>query len=161
MGINILTISIICFAIGFILMTIEMFHPGFGLPGFIGGILLIVGIVLSAKTVVQALIMLIVILCVLGITLTIVLKLFSKGKFPKGLVLEDMQKKDKGYISVEDLNYFLGKEGTTTTVLRPSGIVDFDGVKLDVVSESEFIPPGSKVKIIKVEGRRILVKKIM
>jgi len=47
-----------------------------------------------------------------------------------------------------------------TTVLRPSGIVNFDGIKLDVVSEGEFIQPGSKVKIIKVEGRRIVVKKI-
>lgn len=160
MGINILTISIICFAVGFILMMIEMFHPGFGLPGFIGGILLILGIVLSAKTIVQALIMLIVILCILGIALTIVLKSFSNGKFSKSLVLEDMQKRDKGYISVEDLNYFLGKEGVATTVLRPSGIVNFDGIKLDVVSEGEFIQPGSKVKIIKVEGRRIVVKKI-
>ncbi|MCY6957244.1 NfeD family protein [Clostridium brassicae] len=161
MAIDISTLSVICFVIGFLLMIIEMFHPGFGFPGVIGGILLIVGIVFSAKTIVQALIMLIIILTVLGISLTIVLKSFSKGKLSKTLVLEDIQKKELGYICVEDLNFFLNEEGVTTTVLRPSGTADFNGIKLDVVSEGEFIQREKKVKIIQVEGRRIVVKEII
>ncbi|WMJ79304.1 NfeD family protein [Clostridium sp. MB40-C1] len=158
---NISTLSVICFVIGFLLMIIEMFHPGFGFPGAIGGILLIVGVVFSARTVVQALIMLIIILAVLGITLTVVLKSFSKGRLSKTLVLEDIQKKERGYICVEDLNFFLNKEGLTTTVLRPSGTADFNGIRLDVISEGGFIQKEKKVKIIHVEGRRIVVKEII
>lgn len=55
---------------------------------------------------------------------------------------------------------FLGKEGTALSVLRPSGVANFDGIKLDVVSQGDFILKGTKVKIIKVEGRRIVVSEI-
>lgn len=58
------------------------------------------------------------------------------------------------------MQYFLDKKGTTLTVLRPAGTVDFDGVKLDVVSEGDFIPKDTEVKVIKVEGRRIVVRQI-
>ncbi|MFD3158059.1 NfeD family protein [Haloimpatiens sp. FM7330] len=153
-------LSIICFIVGFALMVVEMFHPGFGVPGITGGILLIIGIVFSAKTVVQAMLMFIIILTVLGVLLTIVLKSVSKGKLSKSLVLDQTQKKENGYICSEDLEFFLNKEGITKTVLRPSGTADFDGIKLDVVSEGDYIQRQKKVKIIKVEGRRIVVKEI-
>jgi membrane-bound ClpP family serine protease len=44
-------------------------------------------------------------------------------------------------------------------VLRPSGTADFSGVRLDVVSDGDFIPKDSKVVISKVEGHRIVVRK--
>ncbi|WML34888.1 NfeD family protein [Clostridium sp. OS1-26] len=48
--------------------------------------------------------------------------------------------------------------GTTLTILRPAGIADVNGIKLDVVSEGEFISKDRKIEIIKVEGRRIVVR---
>lgn len=158
MAIDISMISVICFLIGLTFMVFEMFHPGFGFPGIIGGILLIMGVVLSAKTAMQGFIMFIVILAILGALLLIILKSFSKGKLSKELVLEDRQNKESGYIGSEDLEYFLNKEGITKTVLRPAGIADFNGVKLDVISEGGYIEKERDVKIIKVEGRRIVVR---
>lgn len=152
--------SIICFIAGFLLMIVEMFHPGFGFPGIIGGMLLILGIVLGAKSLIQALIMLIVILAILGLALTFVLRAVAKGKLSKSLILEESQNKETGYIGNQDLDYFLDQEGTAVTVLRPSGIGEFNGIKLDVVSEGEFIHKDEKIKIIKVEGRRIVVKQL-
>ena len=75
-------------------------------------------------------------------------------------VLHQAQRKEEGYSGSDDLEYFLGKEGITTTILRPAGTADFDGIKLDVVSEGEFIKNESKVKIITVKGRRIVVREI-
>jgi len=43
-------------------------------------------------------------------------------------------------------------------VLRPSGTADFSGIKLDVVSDGEFIPKDTTVIINKIEGHRIVVK---
>jgi Membrane-bound serine protease (ClpP class) len=54
----------------------------------------------------------------------------------------------------------MGKEGISTTVLRPSGVVDFDGVKIDVVTEGEFILQGRNVKVIKVGGSSIVVREM-
>jgi membrane-bound ClpP family serine protease len=151
----------ICFIAGLALVIFEMFHPGFGAPGIIGGILLIIGIFLTAETLMQVLIMIIIIIAILAIALTVVLHSATKGYISKNLVLYDSVHKSNKHSVLEDLEYFLDKEGTALTVMRPSGMADFDGVKLDVVTEGDFINKGVKVKIIKVEGRRILVREII
>jgi membrane-bound ClpP family serine protease len=146
--------------VGLALVVFEMFHPGFGAPGIIGGILLFIGIISTAKSVFDAAVMIVVILAILGIALTFVLQSATKGRLSRILILKEAQKKEDGYNGTEDLEYFIGKEGVVFSILRPSGIVDFDGVKLDVVSEGEFISKDTKVKVIKVEGRRIVVREI-
>lgn len=153
-------IALLCFAFGFLLVIVEMFHPGFGFPGVSGGILLIIGVILTATSVMEVLILLAVIISVLGIALTLVLKSATKGRLSKILILHETQKKEAGYTGTEDLNYFVGQEGITITILRPAGIAEINGIKLDVVSEGDFISKDKKVKVIKVEGRRIVVKQI-
>lgn len=151
-------LSAVFFALGFILVIVEMFHPGFGAPGIIGGILLVLGIIFTARTLLEALVLLLIIIAILGAVLTFVLQSATKGRLSKTLILSNSQRKDNGYIGTEDLNYFLDKEGVACTVLRPAGIADFSGVKMDVVSEGEYIQKGTKVRVIKVEGRRIVVR---
>ncbi|NMB96506.1 MAG: hypothetical protein GYA02_07835, partial [Clostridiaceae bacterium] len=95
-----------------------------------------------------------------GVALTLVLHSASKGRLSKTLILSDSLNKEEGFSGTEDLEYFVGREGKTLTVLRPAGTAEFDGVKLDVVSEGEFIPKNTRVKVKKVTGRRIVVTKI-
>ncbi len=54
----------------------------------------------------------------------------------------------------------LGAIGTTTTALRPAGVVRFGDKFVDVVSDGGFIPSGSRVQVIVVEGTRIVVKEV-
>lgn len=151
-------LAAICFLSGFIFVVLEMYIPGFGLTGVTGGVLLIIGILLTAKSFMDALILIVIIMAILGITLTIVLQSAAKGKLNKSLVLNDTLDKASGYIGTEDLEYFLGREGISMTTMRPSGTADFDGVKLDVVTDGEFVKKDTKVRIVKVQGRRIVVK---
>ena len=58
------------------------------------------------------------------------------------------------------MQVFLGKEGVTSTILRPTGMAEFDGVKLNVLSDGDFINPGVKVKIVRVDGSRVVVKPV-
>jgi membrane-bound ClpP family serine protease len=157
---NISLLAAICLVVGLVLMTIEIFYPGFGVFGLAGAVLLIAGVVLTARNATEAFILIMAILAVLAVIFTAFLRSASKGKLNKSLVLNNTLDRASGYIGTEDLNYLLGKEGVTNTVLRPSGTADFQGVKLDVVSDGEFISQSTKVKIIKVEGRRIVVKTI-
>jgi membrane-bound ClpP family serine protease len=143
---------------GLVFVIIEMLHPGFGAPGIIGVILLVAGIVLYAQSLLQVLILIVIILAILGAALTLVLQSASKGRLSKHLVLNNSIDDDVKFSGVEDLSYFIGSEGIALTVLRPSGTADFNGVRLDVVSEGEFIQKGAAVIIDKIEGHRIVVK---
>ncbi|MFA5524565.1 MAG: NfeD family protein [Tissierellales bacterium] len=153
-------LSVIFFGIGFLLVIIEIFVPGFGVPGLLGFAFLVAGVIVTAKTLVQALILIILILAILGVLTSILLRSASKGRLSKKIVLSASINSDEGYIGTSDMQYFLDKTGITLTVLRPAGTVDFDGVKLDVVSEGDFISKGKEVQVIKVEGRRIVVRQI-
>jgi membrane-bound ClpP family serine protease len=157
---NLDTISTLCLVGGLILVVVEMFHPGFGVPGISGGILLVIGVLLTASSVTEALFMMSIILVILCIALVMVLQSATKGRLSKKLILKDEQRKEGGYVGTEDLEYFLGKEGKAITVLRPAGTADFDGVKIDVVTQGEYVEKDAKIKIIKVQGRRIVVKQI-
>jgi membrane protein implicated in regulation of membrane protease activity len=53
----------------------------------------------------------------------------------------------------------LGQVGTATSMLRPAGMAKFGDRYIDVVTEGDFIPPGTPVQVIEVEGTRIVVKK--
>lgn len=152
--------QIIILIAGLIFLIIEMFSPGFGVSGGIGLVLLIIGILITASTPLEALVMIILLLAILGLALTVILHSTTKGKLSKTLILNEKLNKESGYIGTEDLEYFVGKEGIAVTTLRPAGIAEFDGVKLDVVSEGEYILNGTRVKITKVAGRRIVVRDI-
>ena len=154
---------LICFLIGIGLMVLEAFMPGFGLPGISGIILEVVAVALTWMNhgPVAALGMTLIILSILAIAISMSLRSAANGKLSRSkLVLNDTESNEAGYRSTEDLEVFLGKEGVTTTVLRPTGMAEFDGVRLNVVSEGEFIQSGTQVQIVRVEGSRILVRTI-
>jgi membrane-bound ClpP family serine protease len=54
----------------------------------------------------------------------------------------------------------LGAIGTTNTTLRPAGVVRIGDKFVDVVSDGGFIPAGTRVQVIQVEGTRIVVKEV-
>lgn len=54
----------------------------------------------------------------------------------------------------------LGAIGTTSTPLRPAGVVKFGEKFVDVVSDGGFIAAGTRVKVIQVEGTRIVVNEV-
>lgn len=157
---DITVVTILLLIIGFGLIFLEIHIPGFGVPGVLGTISLIMAVALTAQNFAQALIMALIILAVLGIMIGVVLTFFTKGKLFKPLILSDEQNKEHGYISSSDLDYLLGKNGIAITDLRPAGSVDIDGVKFDVISEGEYIPVGSEVEIFKVNGVKLVVKKV-
>ena len=63
-----------------------------------------------------------------------------------------------GYVSADDYTAFLGRFGTAVTLLRPSGTAEIDGVRLSVVSEGDFIPQGTQVQVVMVQGSRVVVR---
>ena len=151
----------ICFIIGVGLMVLEAFMPGFGVAGISGIVVEIIAVCLTWLNhgPVAALGMLLIILSVMAIAISMSLRSATNGKLSKSrIILRETESNEAGYRSSEDMEVFLGREGRTTTVLRPTGIAEFDGVRLNVVSEGEFIQADTSVRVVRIEGSRILVR---
>ena len=59
-----------------------------------------------------------------------------------------------------ELEQLRGKVGRAISPLRPSGVVDFDGRRIDVMSEGMLIEPDEWVRCIDVRAGRVLVRPI-
>jgi len=150
--------SIILFIAGVGLIIAEMFEPGFGFFGAFGVISLIICIFVTANTVAEGLMLTAFFFVIVLILLAVFLVLVSKGKLPKRLILHEAETAEEGFTGTEDMKHMMGKTGIVTTICRPVGNVDFDGVKLEVISQSEFIDKGTMVEVIGIEGNRVVVK---
>lgn len=55
------------------------------------------------------------------------------------------------------LTGLVGRVGTAETVLRPTGTMMLDGLRVDVVTEGEFVEAGARVRVLYVQGNRVVV----
>lgn len=155
---------VLCFIIGVGLLVAEVFMPGFGVAGISGIVLEIISIILTYVKYggLAALGLTVVILAVIGITISVSLRSATKGRLSKSrIILKDRETSAEGYLATADMEVFVGKEGEATTVLRPSGMADVDGIRLNVVSEGEYIPKGTKVRVVRVDGARVVVRALV
>jgi membrane-bound ClpP family serine protease len=58
------------------------------------------------------------------------------------------------------LEQLVGRQGVAQSLLRPSGTIEVDGQRIDAMAESDMIPAGATVEIIKVSGLKVLVKAV-
>lgn len=57
----------------------------------------------------------------------------------------------------EKLVALVGRTGKAATVLRPTGTMEIDSDRIDVVTEGEFVPLGSEIRVLYVQGNRVVV----
>ena len=152
-------IWLVLLIVGFGLVVLEVYLPGFGLPGILGSVCLIAGIALKAQSdIIIWLVMTLVIAALLCVVLSISMRSAARGRLDRSrFVLREVATEAPPQVSKNDLAFYVGKSGVSTTALRPSGHVEIDGVKLNVVSGGEFIAEGERVKVVSVEGNRIQV----
>ncbi len=155
-------------ASGFVLLVLEIFViPGFGVAGVLGICALLAGLSLSligggATWEFVAIAMgrvLISVFSALAASL-LVLRYLPRLPFGRQLILETGLAAGQGYASApESDNRWLGKHGTTFSPLRPAGIAEIDGERVDVVSDGEFIDVGMPIVVTRVDGNRIVVRR--
>ena len=160
-----MTLIIILALAGIVLICLEIILPGMIL-GLAGVIALIAAIILAfssaeleslgitGRTLLAASI-----LFASTLIIGIWLKYFDRIPGSRALVLT-LKNKDK--VAGKDTTEYLGSRGIALTDLRPSGKVDIKGLPktCDIVAETGFIERGSGIEVTKVDGRRILVRKI-
>ena len=155
-------------ASGFGLLILEIFViPGFGLAGVLGIGALLGGLSLSLigggatwQFVGLALgRVLLSVFLALGASL-LLLRFLPRLPFGRQLILETGLAAGAGYAAArESGDTWLGKTGSAFSPLRPAGIAVIDGERLDVVSDGEFIDSGKPIKVTRVDGNRIVVRR--
>lgn len=149
------------FLLGLVLLAIEIFViPGFGITGILGIVGIAAGIFMSfgISNISQATFVIFISL-IADIILIIILArfIFKSGIFQNKIALDTDTAGYHSSVSYDDL---LGLEGITDTFFRPSGNIIINDKKYDAITEGEFINKGAKIKVILVEGNKIVIKEI-
>ena len=148
--------------IGVLLLAMELFViPGTGISGVLGMAALITGIFLVTDSLLEGLVITAIVLIVLGLIIYWSFRLPRTKRLWQKFSLSTRQTSTDGYVAPKPQNEsYLGQVGVALTQLRPAGTANFDGVQLDVVTKGGFIKPGAEIKIISVEGTRIIVREV-
>ena len=147
---------------GFIALFLELFVPAAGVIGGAGIVCMIIGTVLGYRYLGKSVGAIFLAGTLIGTPAMIVIgwKLFPKTFVGKKLILSHSQKPESGFTSFTKGMYegLAGKTGIAVTTLRPSGMVMIDSKKYSVVTSGEMIAKNKQVKVIKIEGSRIVVR---
>lgn len=65
----------------------------------------------------------------------------------------------EGYIAAPVRRELVGKQGTTLSELRPTGVAEIEGERVDVTTEGEFLGPGTPITVVRAEAMRLVVRR--
>jgi membrane-bound serine protease (ClpP class) len=139
-----------------ILLELHVFG-GQGIAGALGALALLAAVVLAFGlpffyVAIQALAIAIVLSALL---LALAARVFPRGTFMRRVAFSAVQGPD--YVASADHRALLGQTGFATSFLRPAGVASVDGKRVDVLTDGDFVPAGSPVRVSRVEGARIFV----
>jgi membrane-bound serine protease (ClpP class) len=155
--------SLLLFAVGFVALFLELFVPAAGVIGAMGMICMVTATVLAYRSMGAAAGTAFLAGILLGTPAMIMLglKAFPKSFIGKRLILHQSMEQEAGFSSsdVEAYRGLLGGEGVALTTLRPSGMARIGNKKYSVVTGGEMIQKDEPVRVVRVEGNRIVVRK--
>jgi membrane-bound serine protease (ClpP class) len=164
--------ELLLFAVGLGLLFAEIaFIPGFGIAGIAGFACMLASMLLTrlpevhlwSVDQVSAIVGQFALSMIIGIVGSVILlrALPKVGAF-RDLILAGSTAASEGYVSAptdHDMD-LLGKEGVTVTELHPVGVGLFEGRRLDIIAEGEFIKEQTAVKVISARGARVVVRSV-
>jgi membrane-bound serine protease (ClpP class) len=160
--------EILLVALGLVLLALEIFViPGFGITGVLGILSLLAGLALSliGAGATGSLVLYAVgrvslsILIAIGVSLAL-MRFLPRLPFGRRLVLDTGMDTRAGYASAPETDLkWVGKRGMAATPLRPAGIADLEGERVDVVSQGEYIETDAPIEVVRVDGNRIVVRR--
>lgn len=131
-----------------------------GTLAVIGLLMMIASVIIPAPSVVYG------ILSAFGLIMgaaiaPLLLKIFPSRRMWSKMALKDRLTSEAGYNSVNS-SYFtlVGKKGITITPFRPVGNIEINGKSFSAISDGEWIESGSDIVVIKVDGTRIVIRKV-
>ena len=142
------------------LIIAEVFVPSGGLISIFALACLVGGVLIFFQhSTIAGWIGLIIALIMIPSVLVFAYKIFPKTRFGRNVLLAPPERQQGDAIpDSSNLRRMLGAEGIVLTPLRPVGMCDFSGRRLECVAESGYVDKGKKVKVIDVESTQLTVR---
>lgn len=158
---------VILFVAGLALLITELFIPGFGVLGVSGLIGIFASFYLSYPTPQEALLSVSIALAFAIVAIIVLVRSLERrgvkgNSFFGRLILTEITGKQiptgpKAIIGASMPS--VGEHGKVYTTLRPVGTAYFGTARVDVISEGEFLAPGTDIVVEKVDGMKVIVRR--
>jgi membrane-bound serine protease (ClpP class) len=164
-------VEILLFIAGVALIAVVIFViPGFGIAGISGIILVIVSLFLALTGGMKFFDFDIIGIAIIQIAIALVgafgsilllAKFLPKSTLFNRLVLAEEETAERGFVSYPSAKELIGAEGIALTDLRPSGSAEINSTRYDVVADWQYIERGKRIKVMRVEGIKVVVKEVV
>jgi membrane-bound serine protease (ClpP class) len=158
-----LTLAYGLIAVGLVVMAAELVLPTHGVLFVLGFAGIVVGVAMTfhegMSTGVTTLLVVVVIVPVVA---TALLQVWPKTPLGRRLFLQRPDD-DEAVANMPvhlELERLRGRFGRTLSALRPCGLVDFDGKRVDTITAGEMIEPNQWVRCVDVKAGRVIVRQV-
>src|SRR5699024_8262749 len=152
--------AITLLVIGIILLVLELFVPG-GILGIIGASSIVVSLFIAGYDLSHMAISIIIAFFVAVVTFIVLYRSAGKERgFFKKIIFRDRTTGDEGYVSAITRTDLIGQFGEITIPLRSAGTMILNDERIDVVTEGKYSDTHKRVRVVFVEGMRVVVREI-
>lgn len=139
------------------MLLLEIFIiPGFGIAGIFSILLLVGGCVLAWTQLGTGPGLMTIIVSIVFAVLFLVF--LPKTRAARKMILNQRHVEDTMSPDREELTKLIGKKGKAASTLRPSGVIEIDEKRYDVLTNGEYIEKGKDVVVVRVESNSIFVE---
>ena len=155
-----LLFAVFLYVISAALIVAEVFIPSGGILGILALISGISGLTLFFHhSTAAGLIGMVVAVFMVPSLLLLAYKLLPRTRFGRRVLLAPpVRQRGEAVTDAEELSKLLGRTGRVLTTMRPVGMCDFDGRRVECVAESGFVRKDEQVKAIRVDGTQVTVR---
>jgi len=157
-------VSSLLISLGMLGIMVELRTPGFGVVGTLGIASLLGGLALGmagagdTAAVIVGVVWRVVLSLLAGLVL---LSFLPRLPLARQMILQTALGSGPAHgAALEADQHWLGNQGRAMSTLRPACIAMIDGERVDVVSDGELIEADERIQVIRVDGTRIVVRRV-
>jgi membrane-bound serine protease (ClpP class) len=157
-----LTLAYVLIVVGFLLLAAELIFPS-GLLSVLALCAIGVGVALTfSHSTSTGVVTLLVVFIALPLVGSVMLRYWRRSPFGKHLFLQTPPEGDTLASTPvnQELSGLIGRYGRTVSDLRPSGVTNFDGRRIDTITEGLMVDAGQWVRCIDVRAGRVIVRPV-
>lgn len=155
-----LLFAVFLYAVCAALLVADVFIPSFGLLSLCSAACLVGGLMIFFRhSSTAGWIGVVIAVAMVPSLLVTAYKVLPSTRFGKRVILSPpVRDRGDAIADTPELQMLIGREGRVLTTMRPVGMCEFDGRKVECVAEKGYVWKDNKVKVIRVEGTQVTVR---